>query len=399
MNAQCSSRSGLSLVEVLISIGVMSIGILGAAALLPIGGAEIAEATRLERGASIGRAVYRDSLVRGLLRQDSFVNPAAAAAPTIAGGSVCIDPLFWATNIASNYNGGDFNALQMFPTKLASDTADPSDTAPRMQRLSLKSLGPGGVMSFAEADSLFRWRDDLVFQPYDEDEFTSLSLLPGRPRQLFSNTGSRQYAGDYTWMVTLTPARGEDPYPTVARQYYTASFVVFNKRDYVAPAQNPAERANPPSERLLLARFHAPAGNALGGGSASLMLPQDPQLAADPDGSDFPRIRPNQWILMAGWTRTPTPSQSPSFDPNNPGQDRPTFKWFKIASINNAPTYLNEATPNGPGWMQTVSLVGPDWDMNVARGNLNDPNPANHYLYAIVVNGVVGVVEKTIQLD
>ena len=60
-------RRGVSLLEVLAAIGVLSIGLLGLAALLPIGRYTIAEATKADRAGHCGRAALRNVVVRRML--------------------------------------------------------------------------------------------------------------------------------------------------------------------------------------------------------------------------------------------------------------------------------------------------------------------------------------------
>jgi hypothetical protein len=69
------SRVGVTLLEVLISIGVMSVGLMGMAALIPLGRMELAEAERLENCSSVGRAAFRDLMIRGYLRPEMWVDP------------------------------------------------------------------------------------------------------------------------------------------------------------------------------------------------------------------------------------------------------------------------------------------------------------------------------------
>ena len=57
----------MSLLEVLAAIGVLSIGLLGLAALLPIGRYTIGEATKADRAGQCGRAALRDVIVRRML--------------------------------------------------------------------------------------------------------------------------------------------------------------------------------------------------------------------------------------------------------------------------------------------------------------------------------------------
>ena len=60
-------RRGISLLEVLAAIGVLSVGLLGLAALLPIGIFTIGEATKADRAGQCGRAALRDIVVRRML--------------------------------------------------------------------------------------------------------------------------------------------------------------------------------------------------------------------------------------------------------------------------------------------------------------------------------------------
>lgn len=66
---------GVTLIEVLIAVGVMAIGLLGMAALIPLGKLELAEGNRLDNVASVGRAAFRDLVVRGYLRPEMWVDP------------------------------------------------------------------------------------------------------------------------------------------------------------------------------------------------------------------------------------------------------------------------------------------------------------------------------------
>ena len=65
-------RRGISLLEVLISMFVLAVGLMGVAALIPAGQHEIVEAAKLDNAAMLGRAAFRDMQVRGYLNPNGW---------------------------------------------------------------------------------------------------------------------------------------------------------------------------------------------------------------------------------------------------------------------------------------------------------------------------------------
>ena len=51
-----TSRRGVSLIEVLMSIFILSVGLMGMASLIPVGGYQVGEAIKSDRAAAVGRA-------------------------------------------------------------------------------------------------------------------------------------------------------------------------------------------------------------------------------------------------------------------------------------------------------------------------------------------------------
>ena len=70
-------RRGLSLLEVLISMGILAVGLLGVAAMLPAGRFEMQKATNYDFAGMVGRSAFRDLKVRG------YLNPIAPRIRTI----------------------------------------------------------------------------------------------------------------------------------------------------------------------------------------------------------------------------------------------------------------------------------------------------------------------------
>jgi len=63
-------RRGISLLEVLVSIFIILFGILGVAALFPVGGFYVDRANQFDRAASIGESAFNEIQIRGLLRPE-----------------------------------------------------------------------------------------------------------------------------------------------------------------------------------------------------------------------------------------------------------------------------------------------------------------------------------------
>lgn len=92
-------RSGITLLEVLISIGILAVGLGSIVALIPAGRAQAGRAVILDRGASLAANVLADAATFGLLRPECLTAyPAANVA--------CIDPTLVRTVSAPPTGGG-----------------------------------------------------------------------------------------------------------------------------------------------------------------------------------------------------------------------------------------------------------------------------------------------------
>ncbi len=278
-------RDGVSLIEVLISTFVLSIGLLGLAALIPVGRFAIVETGKADRAGACGRAATRDLRVRDMLNLWKWYyvdvgrtsgNPTATLklltepaedANQAPGSSFCIDPLFVARNFPLANSGSpevDLNTalIEVFPYRTT------ASGLPRLRRTSLGDvLVPGAaagsfVPSEALANRIFTWQDDLVFDVPDDRQLRPGAIFdqdvsdPANPTEV-----RQQMAGDYSWMITVTPViiaekrfAGSSKVSLTPGSLHTVSVVVFYKRDL---AVNPAEAK--PTERMVTA-------NILGGG-------------------------------------------------------------------------------------------------------------------------------------
>lgn len=231
-------RLGITLIEVLISIGVMTIGLLGMAALVPLGRLELAEGERLDNISTIGRAAFRDLSIRGYLRPEMWADPISGRSivtpgpffdeyspatntptarqfPSTAGASgligppyapIVIDPLMIAptffqeptnANVLTTTEQEHRQHCVTFPYSLRLNGWSenwPEATAPRIARTTLRTVPASVVgkpkeirflsttMKYDVAQRFFRASDDLSIDvPTDK-------VL--RPVQLFAVTSN-----------------------------------------------------------------------------------------------------------------------------------------------------------------------------------------------------------------
>jgi hypothetical protein len=66
------SRRGISLTEVLISLGILTLGLLGAAALFPVGGWYMQKATIADNGSALAQAVMNDLIAQGTINPKAW---------------------------------------------------------------------------------------------------------------------------------------------------------------------------------------------------------------------------------------------------------------------------------------------------------------------------------------
>jgi type II secretory pathway pseudopilin PulG len=88
-------RGGVSLLEVLISIGVLSVGMLGAATMLPLAKYYATEASKFDRASTLGQQAYHDLQIRGYLSIKKWLKPDIAGLNYNNASAMLVDPLAW----------------------------------------------------------------------------------------------------------------------------------------------------------------------------------------------------------------------------------------------------------------------------------------------------------------
>lgn len=350
-------RSGISLLEVMFSIGVVMIGLLAAAALLPLAGLQVSKGIIADNAAALGRQAVRDFHVRGMANPYRWglsdagglnFNPIIPVnTPTrriseyiSPEQSFCIDPRFVAAAGANRFpvaNGGIW-----------------------MPRITLASGGMPDGLGSLQADQLFTSQDELVLD------------LPGDstlgPVQNFGINGEkRQTRGRMSWMATLVPQLDRQGNPI---REYTLSVIVFAQR-----------LLQPAAERVALVGAFYSGSPAWSGGDVLL------ESRADQPASDL-EVNEGDWVLLSGRKLT---QSSVRFVP--------VHKWYQVVAVDEEPT----RDPSNPRtshdlWTRNVTLVGPDWDYgNMVSGAFwEDPAVTTQ---VTIIPGVVSVFEKTVRLE
>jgi len=339
-------RSGLTLLEVLVSIFVLSVGLLGVATLIPMGSFALVESSKADRSAACGRAGQREIKIRRMLDPYMWLDPTGTpyvdpVTDVLPMRSYAIDPLFVSLNSLAGNPRFPFNgSLSM-----------------TMARATLRAWPSAAVaMTPAVARRVFTWEDDLEFEINDDPDLRPLQLFAhsSGTSTMLANATTREAQRNYSWMVTVTPAATEAGLFANNKRLYTVSVVVFYKRNLT---YNPTAEAADLSERTVGCTFQ---GTGYGGGDVLLSCP-----AAL--GSEQLDVKRKEWILLSG---------------PNPAAFGGTFKWYRVVAVDEEPELI------GATWQRYVTLAGPDWHTGV--------NPTAE---AALLRGVIGVYSTTVELD
>ncbi len=361
-----TGRRGVSLLEVVFAIGVVMVGLLGIAALLPVAGVLANKGAVADSAANMAATAIRDFEVRGMgqprnwrwhnptLGPPQFVN----LLPT-PGQSFCLDPRF-----AGAANRPDVR--NKFPYNVLYD-----NTLLWMPRFSLAPF-PGAANSLfmgrLQAEQVFSGRDDLVFDLPDDRTLG--------PIQNFGNLlAKRQVEGRISWMATVVPKLDRLGTPT---DEYTMSIVVFARRQI--DEEIPRDPANPfvgfenyASERVVVASSFFSGQPAFGGGDVQLAT-----RAGRPAG-DL-ELRGGDWVMLSSVKLTAVGTVQ-------------VHKWYRVISAGEDPIW-DTATGR---FFREVTLTGPDWDW----GHMGTNTPLNYATptQVTIVRRVVAVFEKTVRLE
>jgi hypothetical protein len=429
---KCMNRKAVTLIEVIFSIGVVLIGLLGLLSLMPLAGKRSQEAISLAAAAAVGDSVMNELLSRkpisNQLLSDMSSTPGGAAydtritlvasqygsrqirLPRLRVGAnaifegICIDSLYKGLNGTAVAPGNKYNDT-FFPyfvqnynplinpsTNNASNdwplsvSTAPSPPQARMRRVGLDTLNTLTVAQRLEQSRIqVESVDDLVAsRPKDRSVD---AVIDGLSTGLITY-GRRAPSGEFSWIATISALPGS--------RYASVSVVVLRRRDAErdfpqndgsVPVETPRE--NGIGERLAYVTSFAGFQGGAGG---------QVRLAASATTSSS--LRSNDWIMLSRRVQ------------HGSDNEVHVHRWYRVVatdpeprilvpdgSATTADTQLGCFLPNSvstPVWVRDVILDGPDWNFGFsgdATGDFEDNT------FATIMTDVVSVTERVVPLS
>lgn len=368
MNSPTDQHRGITLLEILISIGVLSIGLLGVLALLPAASQQ-AKAGAMQDAASVmGRRAFREMNVRWQGSDEIYVSfDGVLTGPNriAADRFYCIDPL-----------GALLNETVPTPSiplvKLISQT--PLAGVPSANRVVLGQPTASGAMApygRELLDMVFRSKDDLDFgEPASRE-----NPAPNPPQQVAlkasgpdgtigtaDDIGAKRVAeGGLSWFATVVAKNSS---------FNTVSVAVVDKRTAIANSDGSTVGAI--SEQLL--------GHSMQGGTGEIVIsmpalvdPGSLNASLTPDQLSreeiWSAVKPGHWILLARMDANEATVPTPAND---------TAEWYRIQSIGPFDSDLDGADDS-----RAITVVGNTWTADIANTR------------AIVVPNVIAVYSRS----
>jgi Tfp pilus assembly protein PilV len=182
------SRNGISLLEVLISIGILAVGLTSVLSFIPAGHSMAKTSLVTDQAAVVASNALADLATQGFLRAESL---SGVTSPVI------IDP-FGSSGMWTGV-GGNATVLRQAGVLASPALASPARSSPASQHS-------------------FRSRDDVVYNVPDSDEDVTNRYADD----------SRAYKGNFSWLAILSKAGGG---AMSAGDEVTLSVIVFHNRD------------------------------------------------------------------------------------------------------------------------------------------------------------------------
>jgi Tfp pilus assembly protein PilV len=410
-------RRAITLLEVLISMFIMTVGLLSVASLVPVGKVQQSRGDQTVRASACGRAAFREMRIRGILDPKNWAvghitdgnisNAYDSVAGTFQVSATKFDPAN-PTVLTTVYNeqrsivpvvidplgvANNFGPWFPFPVATidyATVTPLPSPNPPLAPGLPRLTLGPSRTGSFvtnaarkAMSEMVLQSADDLIFEEPAKND-----ALPPQKMQVPSGGSTdpvrRMSKGDYSWLATVVP----DPFMVSTANWSTipcrVSVVVFHNRALTIPgagerACNLSSLAG--SGEIEIAVY--PTASAINVGVAD-------QYKGNGEGAAHLDVRPQQWIMIAGWDdKDGLPS---------PGDRFWQFRWYRVlstdATLDSTGREVSRQSTGTGRWTKRLTIEGADWNVPTAV-MANFLNESRVFLF----DGIENVYEKNMSLE
>jgi hypothetical protein len=473
-----SCRPGLSLTEVLIAMGILTLGLLGVASIFPVGSYYMQKADIADRGSAIAQSVMNEIVTRGMLDVRSWYVVAPVAAGTGGTGKLfsqdgLYSPMAKSGGLASNRIRGTFtrpfaltlnealNQPQINPTPETRDETligkqfgnayvidpmaigamafpdgllpNPARNGPAsvfpascfgsgvnpyygpssassswnswagawpVRHVTFRSPSSGWQVPPVIAAHYFQANDDLVTELPERDDRPAVQAWDTANLDGKSVPLSRQWTGDYSWLVTVTPTTGAARNALASNpegHAYNVSVVVFYKRGLPDLATSVIE-TNPSMSDYFnaMGQYERAVGasvisTGLTGGELLLT-----DLRDNPTQSPFRDLKAGNWIMLCG----PHPNSRNGADPPS-SQPQFVLNWYQIISIEGRDRRLNSlgsdtpAPPSGDPERRLITVRGPQWAWQPS----SIPSGLSNNLCVTICRGAVAVHSKTLRME
>ncbi|MEC7566484.1 MAG: hypothetical protein VX738_12450 [Planctomycetota bacterium] len=404
-NKRIHRSSGVTIIEVLFSIGIVITGLLGVAGLIMVAGTQMTQGLEADAMSNAGLNAIAEFDTRNMRRpdnmlwynsntntftsvlsntlfgpgddgmwgtaghdddfngiQDDISEAGYSGSDDIPSPSLCIDPYFIAKQVVDKntriYESNTFPGIQI-------PAGNPNQIM-TMRRVTLKNPAfATQILSLLQSREIFIAKDDLAFNtPASGTEL---------PQQQWITEGlggpavKRLNQAETSWLATLTPNRNRMNVAAARLEktdHYLLSIVIFDRRfvDFIDPNSGPLK------DRLLNIAF---LNRGFGGGEVRLSH-------SDPAALD---LRHGDWVMLSANS-----------------QIGPFHRWYRITYIEEETETTTDTLGNVTGHYRNATLQGPDWSRPewhpVVSGGT--PQYPTHVTY---IPRVIGVFEKTIRLE
>lgn len=414
-----SVRNAVTLVEVIFSIGVVLIGLLGLLSILPLAGKRAQDSVSLSVAPVIANNVQTELLANKFLSERRLgaitfgaIDPSSVGEsnPDLQGGpefpatfpveyyrqvisglntpagitpSFCIDPMC-ASLMAAPYNAATPNSYYVgcFPyyKQNHDPMKDPSSAnsttwqtrQPRMFRVGIKEDSSSTFTRFinvTEALRLTENQDDLIITR-GTDKSLPATFKSGQVAPVSGGLeyGKRIPSGEYTWIATVNPLPGG--------VYASVSVVVIRRRlrsfDASSTTTPPSTaEGNALGERLAYVTY----ASGFKGGAGGIV-----HLASN--ANTIAKILPGSWIMLSRFSQI-TSDKLIDY-----------HRWYRVVSVDGTEERyragtvydkVNSSTFTDNVWLQKLTLEGPDWEFSYPGGYATTPE-VNDYQTTVPSN-------------